>query len=39
MSVDKWAYSPEKCEGDFCPGDCDICNKAEADPDDEEVEG
>jgi hypothetical protein len=29
MSVSKWAYSPEKCDGDFCPGDCDKCGKAE----------
>ena len=40
MSVSKWAYKPEKCEGEFCPGDCDICYKAkrnieEEDEDDE----
>jgi hypothetical protein len=29
MSVSKWAYIPEKCDGDFCPGDCDYCGKAE----------
>ena len=29
MSVSKWAYSPEKCDGDYCPGDCDNCGKAE----------
>ena len=29
MSVSKWAYSPKKCDGDFCPGDCDECEKAE----------
>jgi len=29
MSVSKWAYKPEKCDGDFCPGDCDICGKAD----------
>ena len=34
MSVSKWAYSPEKCDGDFCIGDCDLCNKTE-DKDDE----
>ena len=33
MSVDKWAYSPEKCDGDFCPGDCDFCMKAEEEED------
>ena len=27
MSVSKWAYDPIKCDGDFCPGDCDICEK------------
>ncbi len=29
MSVSKWAYEPEKCEGDFCIGECDLCNKRE----------
>ena len=33
LSVSKWAYEPEKCDGDFCPGDCDECSKAE--PEDE----
>ena len=28
MSVSKWAYTPEKCDGDFCPGACDNCGKA-----------
>ena len=27
MSVSKWAYKPEKCDGDYCPGDCDNCSK------------
>ena len=31
MSIFRWAYKPEKCEGDFCPGDCDYCRKAEED--------
>lgn len=26
MSVNKWAYEPEICDGDFCPGDCDYCS-------------
>lgn len=26
MSVDLWAFIPQKCEG-MCPGDCDICDK------------
>lgn len=29
MSVSKWAYEPEKCDGDYCCGDCDFCNKAD----------
>ena len=28
MSVSKWAYEPEKCDGKPCPGDCDNCPKA-----------
>ena len=32
MSVSKWAYEPEKCDGDFCAGDCDACPKAEERP-------
>lgn len=28
MSCSKWAYIPAKCDGDFCPGDCDYCGKA-----------
>lgn len=27
MSVSKWAYSAEKCEGSPCIGDCDLCPK------------
>ena len=27
MSVSKWAYTPEKCDGDICVGDCDFCPK------------
>lgn len=33
MSVSKWAYKPEKCDGDFCPGDCDHCGKADDEDD------
>lgn len=29
MSVSKWAYHPEVCDGDYCPGDCDECKKAD----------
>ena len=28
MSVSKWAYKPEKCDGDICVGECDLCPKA-----------
>lgn len=28
MSVSKWAYEPEKCDGAPCVGDCDLCSKA-----------
>jgi hypothetical protein len=31
MSISKWAYDPDKCDGDFCCGDCDRCQKAEDD--------
>lgn len=30
MSVSKWAWR-ESCDGDYCPGDCDYCRKAEED--------
>ena len=29
MSVSKWAYTPEVCDGDICVGDCDLCSKAD----------
>ena len=25
MSVSKWAYEPDKCDGHYCCGDCDYC--------------
>lgn len=28
MSVSKWAYEPDKCDGYPCPGDCDGCSKS-----------
>lgn len=31
MSVSKWAYEETKCEGHYCPGDCDMCGIAEED--------
>lgn len=27
MSVSKWAYEPDKCDGESCVGDCDLCDK------------
>lgn len=27
MSVRLWAYQPDKCEGNPCHGDCDLCSK------------
>lgn len=36
MSVSLWAYDEDKCDGDYCPGNCDICRKAEPiDPEEE----
>ena len=32
MSVKRWAYIPEKCEGDNCPGNCDECFKQDECP-------
>ncbi len=29
MSIKLWAYDPDKCDGDFCPLDCDNCIKSE----------
>ena len=37
MSVSKYAYEPWKCDGEFCPGDCDLCYKAEWQRDDEDL--
>ena len=38
MSVSKYRYEPWKCDGEYCPGDCDLCYKADWIRDDEEVE-
>lgn len=27
MSVSKWAYDPERCDGQSCCGDCDRCSR------------
>ena len=29
MSVSIWAYVPERCDGDVCVGDCNLCSKAQ----------
>lgn len=29
MSVEKWAYDPELCDGEPCTGSCDNCDIAE----------
>lgn len=28
MSVNMWAYDPNKCDNDYCPGCCYKCSKA-----------
>ena len=33
MSVSKWCYNPDYCDGDFCVGDCDLCPKTDEIPD------
>ena len=33
MSVSLWAYEAWKCEGEFCPNDCDHCYKANIEAD------
>ena len=38
MSVSKWAYMPEKCDGDYCLGDCDNCDKVNEDESEENEE-
>ena len=38
MSVSKWAYSPERCDGQPCCGDCDLCNLMDIDIGDSEDE-
>jgi len=27
MSVSLWAYDPERCDDQICPGDCDNCSR------------
>ena len=42
MSVSKWAYDPDVCDGKRCPGDCDFCyrwrKKLEEESDEEDKE-
>ena len=38
MSVSKWAYSPQKCDGEHCVGDCDKCWKADEEESEAEEE-
>lgn len=39
MSVRLYKYEEWKCEGEYCPGDCDRCYKADLTQDDaEEIE-
>lgn len=38
MSVSLWDYIPEKCDGDYCCGDCDNCPKGGQDAEDEDDE-
>ena len=28
MSVSLWAYTPIKCDDEFCVGDCDLCDRS-----------
>ena len=38
MSCNLWAYTPNKCDGDYCCGDCDECEKVLTGELDEEVD-
>ena len=38
MSVSKWAYDPDRCDGQPCPGDCDFCHLWQDGGDDEDEE-
>ena len=29
MSVSKWSYDPDKCDGVYCCGDCDFCERCD----------
>ena len=32
---DLWAYDSDRCDGDFCPMNCDNCPKADRDDEDD----
>lgn len=36
MSDTIWRYKPEYCDGDYCPQDCDNCERGEWEGDEEE---
>lgn len=38
MSVKLYKYEEWKCEGEYCPGDCDRCYKADLTKEDKDVE-
>ena len=38
MSGSLWRYSPQKCDGDYCCGECDNCPKEWEDEDNEAFE-
>ncbi len=35
---DLWGYEPQKCDGDFCPYNCDKCGKADEDGEEDEID-
>ena len=35
---DKWAYAPEKCDYEYCIGDCDRCSLSEEEEEDEDAD-
>ena len=36
--MELWAYDSDRCDGDYCPCNCDICRKAEEQEEDEAIE-